>query len=99
MQDLPPRAATCADYCEVPPNLVAELIAGRLVTHPRPAPRQSTAASRLGIILGNGYDWKLGSIGGWWMIDEPELHLDNDILIPDLAGWRRETLTRLPAAA
>jgi Uma2 family endonuclease len=27
-------------------------------------------------------------------LDEPELHLGGDILVPDLAGWRRE---RMPA--
>ena len=28
---------------------------------------------------------------------EPELHLGQDILVPDLAGWRRERLPALPA--
>ena len=34
----------------------------------------------------------LASPGGWWLLFEPELHLGNDILVPDLAGWRREHL-------
>ena len=24
--------------------------------------------------------------GGWWILDEPELHLGADILVPDLAA-------------
>lgn len=31
-------------------------------------------------------------------MDEPELHLGEDIVVPDLAGWRRERLPRLPNA-
>ncbi len=30
---------------------------------------------------------------------EPELHLGPDIVVPDLAGWRRETLPQLPKTA
>ena len=99
MQDLVTKRATYAEYCAVPPHLVAEIVGGRLVTHPRPAPRQSSTASRLGVVLGHAFDWKLGAPGGWWIIDEPELHLDDDILIPDLAGWRRERMPRLPDTA
>ena len=32
--------------------------------------------------------------GGWWIIDEPELHLGE--VVPDLAGWRRERMVELP---
>lgn len=32
------------------------------------------------------------------ILDEPELHLDGNILVPDLAGWRRERLPLLPDA-
>jgi Uma2 family endonuclease len=30
---------------------------------------------------------------------EPELHCGNDVLVPDLAGWRRARLPNVPAAA
>ncbi len=36
--------------------------------------------------------------GGWILLDEPELHLGADILVPDLAGWRRERLPHVPDA-
>ena len=40
-----------------------------------------------------------GGPGGWWIIDEPELHVGGHVLVPDLAGWRREHLPRLPDTA
>ncbi len=40
-----------------------------------------------------------GGPGGWWIVFEPELHLGEDILVPDLAGWRRQRLPNLPNAA
>jgi len=33
------------------------------------------------------------------ILDEPEAHLGDDILVPDLAGWRRERMPFLPDAA
>ncbi len=32
-------------------------------------------------------------------MDEPELHLGEHVVVPDLAGWRRERLTVLPETA
>jgi Uma2 family endonuclease len=40
-----------------------------------------------------------GGPGGWWILDEPELHLDDDVLVPDLAGWRRTRLPTIPETA
>ena len=40
-----------------------------------------------------------GGPGGWWILDEPELHLGPHIVVPDLAGWRRERMPRLPDTA
>jgi Uma2 family endonuclease len=40
-----------------------------------------------------------GGPGGWRFLAEPELHLADDIVVPDLAGWRRERLPEVPDAA
>ena len=40
-----------------------------------------------------------GQPGGWHILYEPELHLGEDILVPDLAGYRKERLPVLPKAA
>jgi Uma2 family endonuclease len=93
------RAATYEDLLAVPENLVAEILFGSLVTHPRPAPRHSVAASALGHALGPPFQSGSGGPGGWILIDEPELHLGGHVAVPDLAGWRRDRLPILPETA
>jgi Uma2 family endonuclease len=56
-------------------------------------------AQRLGASVTGPFDRGVGGPGGWWILDEPELHLGQDVLVPDLAGWRRERLPSIPAAA
>jgi Uma2 family endonuclease len=91
--------ATYTDLLNVPDHLIAEVIDGDLYTTPRPAPRHADASSGLGGALRNPFDRGRGGPGGWRILDEPELHLASDVLVPDLAGWRRERLPRLPEEA
>ncbi|MDE2911506.1 MAG: Uma2 family endonuclease [Paracoccaceae bacterium] len=93
------RRATYQDVLDAPPHKVAEVLAGTLHTHPRPAMRHAWASSILGGSLVNPFSRGSGGPGGWWIIDEPELHLGEDIVVPDLAGWRRETMPEYPDAA
>jgi Uma2 family endonuclease len=93
------RRATYEDLLAVPKHLVAEIINGNLVTQPRPASRHARAASWLGGELHGPFDRGKGGPGGWILLDEPELHLHGDILVPDLAGWRRTRMPELPDAA
>jgi Uma2 family endonuclease len=93
------KPATYEDLLAVPAHLVAEIIAGTLYTQPRPSPRHARASSLLGGKLTGPYDEGMNGPGGWWILDEPECHLDFDIVVPDLAGWRRERLPRLPDEA
>ena len=79
--------------------MVAEIVGGRLSLHPRPESPHARAASVLGSKIGGPFDFDDDGPGGWWVIDEPELHLGPDILVPDLAGWRRETMPVYPEAA
>jgi hypothetical protein len=37
-----------------------------------------------------------GGPGGWVLLDEPELHLGEDIVVPDMGGWRRERMPEVP---
>jgi Uma2 family endonuclease len=97
----PRRRATYADLLEVPEHLVAEIIDGELFTSPRPAVPHALAASAIGGVLFDRFNGPPGSggmPGGWWILDEPELHFDEDVLVPDLAGWRRERVPVLPDA-
>lgn len=99
MQDLARRRATYADLEAAPPNMVAELIGGQLVTMPRPTPRNVNAGSGLVDALRGPFHRGKGGPGGWWIIAEPEIHLGEDVVVPDLAGWRRERMPELPTVA
>lgn len=99
MGDPAKRRATYEDLLAVPDHLVAELIGGVLHTMPRPASRHARAASRLGAELDGPFDRGKGGPGGWLILDEPELHLGSDVVVPDLAGWRRTRMPELPDAA
>ena len=88
--------ATYQDVLNAPPHMVAEVIDGTLYTNPRPDPTHTTASSGLGICIGPPFHFGRGGPGGWWILDEPELHLNQDIVVPDLAGWRRERMRELP---
>ncbi len=48
--------------------------------------------------IGGPFDRGRGGPGGWWILDEPELHFGADVLVPDLAGWRRERMPQFPDA-
>ena len=93
------RPATYADLLKAPENRVAEIIGGELFATPRPAPAHADAASGLGGALRGPFDRARGGPGGWRILFEPELHLRSDVLVPDLAGWRRERLPVLPDEA
>lgn len=90
------RPATYADLEAVPPHLVAELIGGELVTHPRPTPRHALAhTSLIGEVIGP-FQKGRGGPGGWHFMTEPELHLSDQVCVPDIAGWQRERMTKVP---
>ncbi len=92
------RPATYEDVQGVPDTKIAELINGTLYEFARPRTMHVSATSTLGEILGPPFKRGKGGPGGWLILDEPELHLGADILVPDLAGWRRERMPELPDA-
>jgi Uma2 family endonuclease len=93
------RDALYAELEALPPNFVGEILGGELYASPRPASPHTRAASRLGGELLGPFDRGRGGPGGWVILDEPELHLGQDVLVPDLAGWRRERMPRMPRTA
>jgi Uma2 family endonuclease len=78
---------------------VAEIIDGELYTSPRPAIPHALATGHLSASLIDPFDWGKSGPGGWWILVEPELHLSEDVLVPDLAGWRRARVPDLPRGA
>ena len=94
-----PARATYRDVLDAPAHRVAEIVGGTLYTNPRPALPHALATSSLGVELGGRFGRGRGGPGGWWILDEPELHLGDEILVPDLAGWRLERMREFPDAA
>lgn len=88
------RRATCRDVLDAPEPMVAEIIGGALHLHPRPRSRHARVAFVPGRLVGGPFHYDPADPGGWRVLDEPELHLGDDVLVPDIAVWRRE---RMPA--
>ena len=93
------RRATYQDVLDAPLDKVAEVVDGMLYLFDRPAVAHSIAASVLGGIIGPPFYHGRGGPGGWWIVDEPQIHLGDDIVVPDIAGWRRERMPVPPDAA
>lgn len=91
--------ATYQDVLDAPPNMVAELIDGDLHLQPRPIPKHARSSSVLGTKVGGPFDHNDDGPGGWWILNEPECHFGENVLVPDLAGWRRERMPSLPDTA
>jgi Uma2 family endonuclease len=90
------REVAYADLEAVPPHRVAERVDGELYVSPRPPLRHARAQGALHNALYNPFDQGRGGPGGWLLLFEPELHLGEDILVPDLAAWRRERMPEMP---
>jgi Uma2 family endonuclease len=93
------RPASYEDILRLPENKVGEIVDGELIVSPRPGPRHALASSSLGAEIGGPFGRGRGGPGGWIILDEPELHLGPQVLVPDLAGWRRERMPALPDTA
>lgn len=82
----------------LPKNMTGEIINGRLIAMPRPAGIHCQAESALGADILFPYQYGRGGPGGWWIVDEPEVHFirDIEVVVPDIAGWRKERMPRQP---
>lgn len=90
------RRATYQDVLDAPEHLVAEIVAGELHLSPRPGGPATSVGSKLFARIGSAFDddgRDGGGPGGWLILFEPELHFGDDIVVPDIAGWRRETMS------
>lgn len=90
-----PQPADLEALARLPDHIVGELIEGELYLSPRPALRHALAASALNAILGDQFQGR--GARGWWILFEPELHFGPNVVVPDLAGWRRSRLPQVPA--
>jgi Uma2 family endonuclease len=88
--------ATYSVLNALPKGWVGEIIDDELVASPRPQAAQTRAAFMLGVELGEQLDPRRGGNGRWCFLRAPELHLGRDVLVPDLAGWRRDRVSQPP---
>jgi Uma2 family endonuclease len=93
------RPASYDDLVKLPDHVVAEIVGGELHASPRPAPPHAVAYIRAAALLVPAFDSGRSGPGGWWILAEPELHLGADVLVPDLAGWRRTRMPQVPDTA
>ena len=79
------------EYDALPEGVRAILIGGVMQVLEAPSPAHSNARTNLCIALN-------GRPGDWIILAGPELQLGRgpDRLAPDVAGWRRERLSKLP---
>jgi len=93
------QPATYDDVRQLPEHLVGELIDGELFASPRPTSLHANAATELAAELNGPFRHGRGGPGGWIILLEPELHVVSQVMVPDLAGWRRERMPALPDVA
>lgn len=98
MADAAKRKATYQDVLDAPEDCVAEILDGELLLSPRPALGHASAASALGEELGPPFKRGRGGPGGWIILAEPEVRLGENVMVPDLAGWRKERLPSVGAS-
>ena len=98
--DAPPKKAraTYEDVLRAPDTVIAEILEGELFTSPRPRGRHALAHTSLVTLLHPPFFQGRGGPGGWWIILEPELHINDpvDVVVPDLAGWRVGRMAAVP---
>jgi Uma2 family endonuclease len=90
MADIALKRATYQDILDPPEGMVGEIISGALYAQPRPRIAHARAAMKLASKLAGPFDTDDEGPGGWIFLAGPELHLGDDILVPDMAGWKRE---------
>ncbi|MBZ4418012.1 Uma2 family endonuclease [Myxococcus sp. RHSTA-1-4] len=97
MSDKPRTESIYEELERLPPEVTGEIIDGKLYVSPGPRFIHSRAATRLLKRIGP-FDEEEGETGpgGWLILFEPRLHLNGNVLRPDLAGWRRERMPEMP---
>lgn len=90
------KLATYEDLIALPDNVVGEIVDGELVARPRPSARHARVAASLAGELVGPFDRGRGGPGGWIVLFEPELHIVEQVLVPDVAAWRRAKMPEVP---
>lgn len=92
MAESPKKPATYADIEAAPPHLVAEIIDGKLVTRSHGWTAPAMARTALSVTLGRLSQRRSNPDARWQVLPLPELHLGDEVLIPEIAAWPVERL-------
>ena len=93
------RAATYADLEAVPAHLVAEIVDGVLETRPSLPFLHNAATTALSGELNAAFARPPTRPDRWIFAYRPEIHFGDQIVVPDLAAWRRSSLPTEPKTA
>ncbi len=84
-----PRPATERDLEALPDDVTGHIVDGDVVVMPRPDAAHAGASSVLGAMLTFPFHLGRGGPGEWVLVDEPKIWFGRDLLVPDMAGWRK----------
>ena len=99
MRDPDRPDATLDDLKKVPADRLAQIVEGALVVMPRPGIGHAHATTVLTGELYGPFRMGRGGPGGWIILFEPEVHFPRNVLVPDVAGWRKERMPELPSGS
>jgi Uma2 family endonuclease len=90
---------TLADWLAQPEGHRLELVSGAFVEKASPSSEHGVTQTRVGIQVGGPFMRRPGgrNPGGWWIGSEVDILLGADLFRPDLVGWRRERVAKVPS--
>ncbi|WP_426735527.1 Uma2 family endonuclease [Myxococcus faecalis] len=92
--------ATLADLEALPEGVVGEIIEGTLYVHAQPRAGHMDTLGGLFAALRGPFQQGRGGPGGWWIQVEPGIRLEGSPeFIPDVAGWRKDRVARIPTGS
>jgi Uma2 family endonuclease len=90
------RGATYRDLEELPDTVIGQIVDGDLYASPNPGAWHQYTSMSLLAEIGLAFHKGRGGPGGWWVLRAVEVHFAMDVVVPDVAGWRRERMPELP---
>lgn len=93
------QAVTIAEALRRPEHERLELIRGTLVPKAAPTAEHGRAQSRIVTDIGSQFDRRPGGRfpAGWWILTETDVQLGDELMRPDIAGWRRDNVPVVPS--